>query len=279
MLRRIIRRIRKNRTPTARPVAHQKESPSPNHSVKPLTLADWTPIDEALYSDWTPLLSAEIRDWLNGVSQIPILEILGPDIYSVQLFSEAGCQRLCQELRAFDKWARTHQVDVSQPNSMHQYGLILEHIHMQSAAQTLVSVLEPLWSDRFPEVGSNTLDGLHSFLVSYSKMGGDSDLGFHVDNSEVTLNITIQDANEGAEIYFQGRRCEHHRQGPHRDHESLVFKHQLGAMMIHTGAHRHGVLPIVSGHRKSIIMWLSSSQYRQGSQGECESWCGDHASA
>ena len=279
MLRRLIKRIRGRHTSSV-PSTVPIEAPLvPSSVTKPLSMADWTPIDAQLYTDWTPLLRTEIQAWLNGEAPPPNPDALGPDIYTVPLFSEDGCRRLCQELHAFETWSLAHQVDVSQPNSMHQYGLILAQIKMQPALQSLVSSIESLWVNRFPEVGSDALDGLHSFVVSYSKTKGDSDLGFHVDNSEVTLNITIQAATEGAEIYFQGRRCEHHRQGPHRDHESLVFSHQLGSMMIHTGAHRHGVLPIVSGHRKSIILWLSSSQYRKESQGGCEPWCGDHPSS
>ena len=75
---------------------------------------------------------------------------------------------------------------------------------------------------------------------------------------------TLPSKRQGAEIYFQGRRCEHPRQGPHRDHEISVFLHQLGSMMIHTGAHRHGVLPIVSGHEKKHYFMAEFQPIPQG---------------
>ena len=93
----------------------------------------------------------------------PPIQPLGPDIYTVPLFSEDGCHRLCQELHAFETWSLAHQVDVSQPNSMHQYGLVLAQIKMQPALQSLVSSIESMWTNLYPEVGSDAPDGFHSF--------------------------------------------------------------------------------------------------------------------
>ncbi|GMY32351.1 Fe2OG dioxygenase domain-containing protein [Fagus crenata] len=42
----------------------------------------------------------------------------------------------------------------------------------------------------FPEVGGSTLDSHHGFVVEYG-MDRDVELGFHVDDSEVTLNVCL----------------------------------------------------------------------------------------
>lgn len=276
MLRRLIRRLRHSRANRPDKPFQAASMEGSARRVEPLRLSDWTPKDPELYTDWTPLFHPEILAWLSDEQLRLEPNVVGEDLYEIEIFSEQGCQRLLREVKAFEAWVGQYQVDVTQPNSMHQYGVILQHIQMDKAAQGLIEVLHPIWAKCFPEVGSGHLDGLHAFMVSYAPFGGDRDLGFHVDNSEVTLNITLECAEEGSEIYFQGRRCEQHRQGPHRPEEEIVLTHKRGSMLIHAGAHRHGVLPIVSGQRKSLIFWLTSSEYRSKQQGACEPWCGDY---
>ena len=104
----------------------------------------------------------------------------------------------------------------------------------------------------------------------------DSDLGFHVDNSEVTLNLCLGDLFSGSDLYFQGRRCPEHRQTHHKAEEHIVVPHKPGFAILHAGAHRHGAYPIASGSRQNLIIWYSSSPYR--SQDEiCSDWCGLHS--
>jgi hypothetical protein len=119
-------------------------------------------------------------------------------------------------------------------------------------------------------VGSHKLDSFHAFSVQYGAHG-DRDLGFHVDASDVTLNLCLGESWEGGELYFQGRRCALHRQESHRDEEHWEYQHEPTKALIHAGKHRHGVLPITSGFRRNIIIWYSAGEYVDDE--ECPSWC------
>lgn len=275
MLRRIINKVRKVRgEPHATPEISSvrvDRVPSTFSDVK--TINDWKPLDEQLYKSWIPHLLVDTP----LEPSVALVNSIGPDLHHLQLFSDEGCKRLCAELDAFEAWARRYQVEVVPPNSMHRYGMILSEIGFEEPIRELCEHLYPILAPLYPELHSDRLDGHHAFLVSYSNREGDRDLGFHVDNSEVTLNLTLETHGEGGELYFHGRRCEHHRQMPHRVEEEAIVKHQLGGLLIHAGAHRHGVYPINNGRRRGIIVWLSSSAYRENRSVGCESWCGDHS--
>ena len=155
-----------------------------------------------------------------------------------------------------------------------RWRLILEEFGFSAQLDNLMTrVVSPLSNLLFPEVGGDSLDSQHGFIVNYG-MAGDTDLGFHVDNSEVTLNLCIGGDFIGSEVYFQGRRCSEHRQTPHLDEEHVVITPEVGTAIIHAGAHRHGVYPIGRGSRRSLIMWCSSEKYRQ-SEEVCQPWCGE----
>lgn len=55
----------------------------------------------------------------------------------------------------------------------------------------MINFIKPLASVLFPDVGHSTLDTHHGFVVEYSK-DRDRDLGFHVDDSEVILNVYLE---------------------------------------------------------------------------------------
>jgi hypothetical protein len=53
-----------------------------------------------------------------------------------------------------------------------------------------------------------------------------------------------------------------------------------GAALLHLGAHRHGVRPIASGSRTSMILWARGDSPHEGvahgRAGPCPTWCGVH---
>lgn len=113
-----------------------------------------------------------------------------------------------------------------------------------------------------PGPASASLDHQHAFIVEYAE-GGDTDLGFHVDDSEVTLNACLGLAFEGAEVYFRGARCDTHRDDPARECESWQWQPSPGRAILHAGAHRHGVHALRSGRRVNLIVWARSSRHRR----------------
>ena len=223
------------------------------------------------------------RSWLDGIhphtasflndptySHNPI-ETLFPKIFSVPILTREWCQILNQEFHFYDMWRKNRSYRYSPPNSMHEYGVMLSQMGLDKPIQELTEkVIVPIIAPLYPEVESHKIDSVHGFSVQYGQYG-DQDLGFHVDASTVTVNICLGESWEGGDLYFQGRRCALHRQEPHREEEHYTYKHQVGEMLIHAGAHRHGVYPILSGFRRNIILWYSVGPLMQ--ETICPSWC------
>eukprot|EP01027_Heterolobosea_sp_BB2_P014306 GEZU01020565.1.p1 GENE.GEZU01020565.1~~GEZU01020565.1.p1 ORF type:complete len:157 (+),score=42.37 GEZU01020565.1:514-984(+) len=104
---------------------------------------------------------------------------------------------------------------------------------------------------------TEVIDDHHSFVVEY---GMDKDLGldFHTDDSELTINLCLGKSFKGGNIYFRGLRND-----PTTYNEYDEYSHEVGRAIIHDGTHRHGALPIVSGERFNLIIWMRSGPYRE----------------
>jgi len=71
----------------------------------------------------------------------------------------------------------------ARPNSMNQYGLVLNEVGMEALFDSLLeTVLQPIARACFPREGGG-LDRHHSFVVQYAA-GKDLGLGMHADDSE-----------------------------------------------------------------------------------------------
>ena len=146
---------------------------------------------------------------------------------------------------------------VARPNSMNNYGLILNEIGMEQAMDALQArVLSPVAEALFPAQGGGCLDGHHSFIVQYSE-GADLGLDMHTDDSDVTFNVCLGKEFSGAGLQFCGVLG-----GPSHRKRSLVYHHAKGRCVVHLGAHRHGADDLESGERLNLIIWNHSSLYR-----------------
>jgi hypothetical protein len=192
-----------------------------------------------------------------------VLQRPHPGIVELALFSPEYAEALLHEIAAFEHWCRHRGASPTRPNSMNSYGVVLAELGLESAMDELVYAwLLPLTKHAFPEHAGASLDYQHAFVVEYAE-GGDTDLGFHVDDSEVTLNACLGLAFEGAEVYFRGARCDAHRDAPAGDAESWQWQPAPGRAILHAGAHRHGVHPLRSGRRVNLIVWARSSRHRR----------------
>lgn len=63
----------------------------------------------------------------------------------------------------------------------------------------------PITKLLYPEWGGDALDSHKAFIVQY-KIGEDVDLGYHYDNAEVTLNVSLGTTFTGGALYFTGLR-------------------------------------------------------------------------
>lgn len=198
------------------------------------------------------------------------------EVFAIPFLGPQAAMRLLESVDA--RLAAGGRPVSSSPNSMHEHGAMLERLEMAHVVDDLLDAspaLRELLSTRFAEVGGGTIDGHHSYMVDYGREG-DGDLGFHVDDSEVTLNLCLGESFSGAELVMMGRRCDLHRQTEVMAHEELEIGHEPGTLVVHAGRHRHRVDPIRRGRRRNLIAWLRSSSYRAEPPGpiECPSWCG-----
>ena len=166
------------------------------------------------------------------------------------------------------------------PNTMHDHGAMLSTLGMAGVVDDLLDYapgLRALLGERFAGVGGDSICHHHSYMVDYGR-AGDEDLGFHVDDSEVTLNLCLGETFSGAELVMMGRRCDLHRQTPVMGDEEVEIVHEPGFLVIHAGRHRHRVDPIRRGRRRNLIAWLRSARYREAERTregrpECPPWC------
>lgn len=198
--------------------------------------------------------------------------VLAPGVLLLPVLTPAACERLLAEVSL-----RREALSVRRPpSSMHDHGVMTNRIGMDGLVDQLRRQLSAEIAAHFPQQGGGDIDHHHSYLVEYGREL-DEDLGFHVDDSEVTLNLCLGEDFSGAELLLLGARCDVHRQTPVSEAEVIEIEHQPGQAVLHAGRQRHRVDPIRRGVRRNLIAWLRSSTYREA-QAElapsCRPWCG-----
>jgi hypothetical protein len=198
---------------------------------------------------------------------------VGPGVYAIPMFKPKSCKLLLAEI---DR--RIHQMPSSGPgrggpNSMHDHGVVLGELGMgEFLLQLREEIVDPLAARLFADVGGEHLEAEYGFLAEYGRDADDA-LGFHVDDSAVTLNVCLGERFSGSELYFRGLRCDEHRQIPPTADEVLELRHEPGVAILHAGRHRHGVNPILRGRRRNLILWCQSDVAKQAAR-SCQAWCG-----
>ncbi len=200
---------------------------------------------------------------VSGVKLSGLLQHPHPGIVEFPLLNEEYAQGLVREFHAYEHWCQRQKKSPIRPNSMNNYGLVLSEIGLEGVIDELLYTwISPLASRLFPQFSGTSLDHQHAFVVDYA-VGGDRSLGFHVDDSEVTLNVCLGLTFAGANVYFRGVRCESHREDAANENEKWQWAPAPGRAILHAGAHRHGVLPLISGRRVNLIVWARSSRHRR----------------
>jgi len=201
------------------------------------------------------------------------LEQVHPGIFRFSIFKEEFCVKLMQEVYHFEQWCLDHGLSPQRPNSMNNYGAILDDFGFRPVLEAFVQkYMNRLSKVAYPHIG-DTLDGHHGFTVSY-EIGKDTNLSFHKDDSEVTLNVCLGDRFTGGDLFFGGVRCETHQQIPPTSEESIEIAHEIGMCLLHEGRHRHLATDITSGTRNNLILWCTSSNFRANlDHSICSSWC------
>ena len=177
-------------------------------------------------------------------------------VYEFDMFSAKFCRRLCNEILEYSYKMKKSGFDIRQPNSMNNYGTPLYEKGMEYYFDNLLrEKLAYLSAKHFLEHGGDSLRVSHAFTVNYSK-GEDTHLDMHTDDSDVTVNVCL-----GASDFVGGALafCGMQNQTTHRKLR-YVHEHHIGKAVIHSGKRRHGALPIASGRRINLVMWLKSQR-------------------
>ncbi|KAK3599067.1 hypothetical protein CHS0354_024393 [Potamilus streckersoni] len=175
------------------------------------------------------------------------------NVYAFPVFTDSFCRKLIEELAHFEE----SDCPKGRSNTMNHYGLSMDEVGFNDFITTLrVEYMQHITRLLFPEWGGGNLDSHKAFIVKY-KVGEDIDLGYHYDNAEVTLNVSLTDNYQGGSLYFGDMRTV-----PLPDTECSEYNHVYGVGILHRGQHMHGALPIYSGVRYNLITWMRSSKIR-----------------
>lgn len=194
-----------------------------------------------------------------------------------EMLQSRTCEMLLDEVENFERWVHDTNFRIMRPNTMNRYGVVLDDFGLETMlARMMDDFVRPIARVFYPEVGGSTLDSHHGFVVEYG-MDRDVELGFHVDDSEVTLNVCLGEQFSGGELFFRGVRCDKHVNSETQQEESFDYAHTPGRAVLHRGRHRHGARATTSGHRANLILWCRSSVFRELKkyQTDFSSWCGE----
>ncbi|KAK7940451.1 hypothetical protein WMY93_003777 [Mugilogobius chulae] len=181
-------------------------------------------------------------------------EVPGQRVYRFPVFEKQFCEELLQELEHFERSAAPK----GRPNTMNHYGILLNELGFDRGfiSPLREQYLHPITSLLYPDCGGQCLDSQKAFVVKYD-MHEDLDLCYHYDNAEITLNVSLgKDFTEG-NLYFGNMR-----QVPLSESECFEMTHRVTEGLLHRGQHMHGALPISSGQRWNLIIWMRASQVR-----------------
>jgi hypothetical protein len=198
-----------------------------------------------------------------------------PQVYVFDMLRPEFCARLLEEAAWFEEWCAQSGLPALRPNTMNNYGTVLDSVGFGPFLQQLMrEYVTPFAALLYPDVGGASLDSHHGFIVEY-QLGKDTSLDFHVDASDVTLNVCLGKEFRGGTLFFRGVRCRLCQETPPLPEEEFEIAHVAGRAILHRGKHRHGANPIEGGERHNLILWCNSSRFeRAHDETRCPAWCG-----
>lgn len=177
-----------------------------------------------------------------------------PGVWRLPLFTPAFCELLLEELRHHE----ASGIPLRRPNGMNRYGAMLEQLGLSGAIGHLSRrFLRPLGQMLYPWlISARDADEHYAFVVRYRR-GEDLELAEHADASVLTLNANLGVAGfVGGSLAFRGTR------GLDASPQSVPASRvdfadfSPGDAILHLGGQYHAALPIESGERVNLIVWL-----------------------
>ncbi|ANM70144.1 Prolyl 4-hydroxylase alpha subunit [Arabidopsis thaliana x Arabidopsis arenosa] len=203
-----------------------------------------------------------------------------PGVYVFKMFQPDFFQKLLVEVENMRKWLHEAKLMIRKPNNKSKYGVVLDDFGMDIMLKPLVEdFIFPICKVFFPQVCGTMFDTQHGFVIENCE-DRDAELGFHVENSDITLNVCLSKQSEGGEILFTGTRCNKHLKAGPKPEEIFEYCHEPGQAILHLGCHSHGAkAAITSCSRANMILWCINSLFRemQTYDNEFRDWCGQCA--
>eukprot|EP00966_Prymnesium_polylepis_P090364 2092814-Prymnesium_polylepis.1 len=189
-----------------------------------------------------------------------VVEEVAPGIFAFELLTHAFCDQLLEEMVHYE----ASGLPVVRPNSMNNYGVVLNSIGMERTMDLLQrDYVAPLAEALFPLEGAH-VDHHHTFMVQY-RAGEDLGLDMHTDACDVTLNVCLGKDFTGAGLTFCGLRGD-----DSGDERRFQYRHThvKGRAIMHLGHQRHGADDIETGERYHPASAAAAGTTRRTGEGQ-----------
>lgn len=209
-----------------------------------------------------------------------------PGVWRLALFTEHFTTLLREELLHYE----ASGIPLRRPNGMNRFGAILDQLGLHdsvcsrcdtisgpsphpllsprllmSTCRSMVVLgqlshlcrryLRPIGAMLFPWlIADGTIDEHYGFVVRY-KCGEDISLAEHADASVLTLNANLGISGfTGGAVAFRGTRGAVPEAVPEAVVDFADFS--AGEAILHLGSHLHEALPLETGERVNLVVWL-----------------------
>ena len=194
---------------------------------------------------------------LESVTFKDFFSVSGDGIYQGQIVSDRFCDLILDRVKEYEQLGTDGPFEHA--NSMHEKAILTQQLDLEPMVESFSNFfIKNIASEILPDGHLPEVDGVHSYIVRYSE-ALDHDLGFHVDDSILTINLCLNDGWGGSELVFEGTRCPRHIETPAADGERTCIDHKRGHIVFHHGKNRHYVSRIEGGERYNLIIWCQNS--------------------
>ncbi|EOA36962.1 hypothetical protein CARUB_v10009901mg [Capsella rubella] len=151
-----------------------------------------------------------------------------PGLFVFQMFQRDFFEKLIVEAENFSNWAHENKFPIRRPYNKSKCSVVLEDFGLGIMLDKIMQdFIFPLCKVFFPDVCGAMFDARHGF---YMETGEDkeAELGFHVDDSDITLNVCLRKQFEGGKMLFAGTRCNKHMDAEIKPYvRSLIFSNYI----------------------------------------------------
>jgi len=208
-----------------------------------------------------------------------LMEEKGKNIFHGRLVTDDFCDVLMDRIHEYE--IAHLNSGYKSANSMHTNAILTKELKLENFILTFVHAeISNIIGSVFDKEFNREIHDVHSYVVRYeNEIQADRELGFHVDDSFLTINLCLNEGFEGSNLIFEGLRCPAHIDTPSRDSEHVQIRHQKGFMVFHDGKNRHFVNPIRQGKRYGLIIWCQNRDekatwFNAHSSRQCMDFCG-----